>query len=68
MTFKELEEIAKGKALPLLGRNQDGEAFILEGGSYIDGKCFKLTTAQNNGWCRIHLYHEDGRVEEMYER
>lgn len=64
MTFDEIEKMVSGKGLPICGKNEDDENVLIEKG---DG-CYKLTTAQHNGWTRINLYHRDGSIEEMYER
>lgn len=68
MTFRELEELTKGKVLPMLGENEDGEAVLIEKGCQDGQRFFKLTTAQHNDWCRVELVWEGGNIEEMYEK
>ena len=34
----------------------------------ISAKNDKLTTVQNNNWCRINCYYADGTIDETYER
>ena len=46
------------------GRNEHGENVIV-----MDGGEVKVTkTMQDNGWVRVTYEHQDGTVEETYER
>lgn len=46
------------------GKNKQDENIIVE-----DGERVKVTkTYQSNGWIRVTIEHDDGTVEELYER
>ena len=64
MTYKELQQLVKYHELPVCGKNEDGENVIVEHGNCY----FKVTTAQNNGWTRINVYHANGTTEETYQK
>ena len=68
MTFRELTELTKDHTLPIDATNENGEFVIIEAGSQDSNRYFRLTTAQNNGWCRINYFYEDGSYEELYEK
>lgn len=56
-------------SLPLAGRNSHGEAVVIERGSDRNlGSFYRVTTSQDNGWCRINTYYENGLQEETYHR
>lgn len=48
----------------LAGKNELQETVIVEEGE----KVRVIKTLQDNGWMRIRIEHEDGTVEELYER
>ncbi len=62
--FERLNTITADKQFPINGRNSRHENIIIERGD----RCFKITTSQTNGWCRVNYYYEDGTCEELYER
>ena len=66
--FRDLEKMTSGKNLPLIGKNEDNEVVIIEGGANDGGRFFRVTTAQHNDWCRINTYWEDGTIEETYRK
>lgn len=68
MNYKDLEKIINGRETPLMGNNQDGEVVIVEAGRDDNGPYYRTTTAQNNNWCRINTYYEEGSVTESFER
>lgn len=53
-----------GEKSSIAGQNENGEDVILEAGE----SSIKMTTFQFNTWIRINIYHEDGTVEELYEK
>lgn len=73
MTYIELKEMIKekekeGKFLPLSAENENGEYVVIEEGSCEGEHFYKLTIAQDNDWCRVEEYYEDGTITESYER
>lgn len=67
--YKEIHKIvmnaeAKGKSLPLNGKNENGEMVIVEG----NASCYRLTTVQKNDWLRINEYYPDGTTTETFEK
>ena len=63
--YQKLMAATAGKSFPIAGRNTHHENIIIERNG---NECFKITTAQANGWCRINYYYADGSSEELYER
>ena len=64
---KQIEE--SGEELPISAKNENGELVIIEERKDTDGNpYYKLTTVQNNNWCRINCYYADGTIDETYER
>lgn len=68
LTYRELDKVTAGKHLPVAGNNDNDEVVIIESGAGSEGRFFRLTTAQSNGWCRINTYYEDGDAEEAYRK
>nr|WP_325301863.1 hypothetical protein [uncultured Dysosmobacter sp.] len=68
MTYKEIKRLMEGRSLPVLAKNQDEEPVIIEEGRSEAGHFYRLTTAQNNNWCRINVYYEDGSTDEIYQK
>ena len=68
MNYQKLEELTKGKTLPLTTENENGELIIIEKGHNGDLEYFQLSTFQSNDWVRINRYYEDGSIDETYER
>lgn len=68
MSYEKIARIVGGKSLPMTGRNEYGEAVVVEGGLSSSRRFFRVTTAQSNGWCRINTYYEDGDSDETYRR
>ena len=71
MTYESIKNhIAEsGGELPLSAKNENGELVIIEERKDTDGNpYYKLTTVQNNNWCRINCYYADGTIDETYER
>ena len=70
MTYESIKNhIAEsGGELPLSAKNENGELVIIEE-RISDGISFyRLTTVQDNNWCRINCYYADGTIDETYER
>lgn len=67
-TFTYLKTITESKSLPLTTKNDDGENVIIEQGAESGESFFIVVTAQNNGWCRINTYWQDGTIEETYRK
>ena len=69
MTYKDLKKLTKNVSLPCAGTNADGESVIVAAGcDPVTGNFFQTTTAQENGWCRINRFYENGSTEEIYEK
>ena len=68
MNYQKLEEITKGKTLPLVAENDKGERIIIEKCNNGDLNYYQLNTFQKNDWVRINRYYEDGSFDETYER
>ena len=68
MNYQKLEEITKGKTLPLTAENEDKERVIIEKLHNGDMEYYQLSTFQGNGWVRINRYYEDGSIDETYEK
>jgi len=68
MDFKELQKITEGRQLPCGGTNEAGEPVVIEAGVNDGVRYFCTTVAQNNNWCRINYYYEDGSYDETYKR
>ncbi len=66
--FDELKKMTEGKNLPLMGKNEDNEVVIIEGGVSNEERFFRVTTVQHNDWCRINTYWEYGTIEETYKK
>ena len=66
--YDELVKMTDGKALPLVGKNEDNEVVIIEAGASEGDHFFRVTTVQHNDWCRINTYWESGTVEETYKK
>lgn len=68
MDYQKLEEITKGKTLPLNAENEDKERVVIEKLRNGDMKYYQLSTFQNNDWVRVNRYYEDGSFDETYEK
>ena len=71
MTYESIKNhIAESRGeLPLSAKNENGELVIIEERFSEEGNpYYKLTTVQNNNWCRINCYYADGTINETYER
>lgn len=68
MNYQKLEEMIKGKILPLTAKNEEGERVIIEKGHNGEEEYYKLSTFQSNDWVRINRYYKDGSIDETYER
>lgn len=68
MNYQKLEEMTKGKTLPLMAENEDGERVIIEKGNNGDLEYYQLSTFQSNDWVRINRYYIDGSIDETYDR
>lgn len=67
--YAEIAQLVGAKSLPLAGRNSHGEAVVIERGSDRNlGSFYRVTTSQDNGWCRINTYYENGDQEQTYRR
>lgn len=62
--YKSIKKAVGNRPLPLSAENENGEYVIIEGGE----NCYRVTTAQNNNWCRINEYYADGTITETFER
>jgi hypothetical protein len=47
------------------GSNENGESVVWEHGEH---GTIRTTTFQDNGWAVVHIWHDDGRVEELFEK
>ena len=68
MNYQKLEDVLRGKTLPLMAENESGERVIVEKGHNGDLEYYQLSTFQSNDWIRINCYYEDGSIDETYER
>ena len=68
MNYQELEEITKGKTLPLNAENENKERVVIEKLYNGDMKYYQLSTFQSNDWVRINCYYEDGSIDVTYEK
>ena len=69
-SYQDIEKIAYGRELPLMGTNADGECVLLSfGRTTADGtKSYVLDIFQDNGVTCSHVYWEDGIKEETFSR
>ena len=70
MTYESIKnQIAEsGEELPLSAKNENGEFVIIEERISDGIPFYRLTTVQDNNWCRINCYYADGTIDETYER
>ena len=70
MTYESIKNhIAEsGGELPLSAKNENGEFVIIEERISDGIPFYRLTTVQDNNWCRINCYYADGTIDETYER
>ena len=70
MTYESIKNhIAESRGeLPLWAKNENGELVIIEERISDGIPFYRLTTVQNNNWCRINCYYADGTINETYER
>ena len=70
MTYESIKNhIAESRGeLPLSAKNENGELVIIEERISDGIPFYRLTTVQNNNWCRINCYYADGTIDETYER
>ena len=70
MTYESIKNhIAESRGeLPLSAKNENGELVIIEERISDGIPFYRLTTVQNNNWCRINCYYADGTINETYER
>lgn len=68
--YEKIKGIISSKGLnpPLSAENEDGEYTIIEEGKDGCGHFYQITTAQNNDWCRVNRYYEDGTTTETFEK
>ena len=66
--FNELKRMTQDKVLPLICKNEDNEVVIIEYGITNGERFFRVTTVQDNDWCRINTYWESGTIEETYKK
>ena len=59
---------SKGLITPLSAENEEREYQIIEEGKDGCGHFYQITTAQNNDWCRVYRYYEDGTTTETFEK
>lgn len=50
--------------MPLAGKNEDNENILIS----INEHNITVQTFQNNGWLRTNIYHDDGTIEELYDK
>ena len=60
MTDWDIKNIVKGKRTTLSCENEYLENVIIEEGHDDEGHFYKLTTAQDNGWCKETRYYATG--------
>ena len=58
---------AKGKTLPCVGENSDGEVVVVSEGSECGEHYINLATAQHNNFMRNNVYWANGTTEEYFE-
>lgn len=68
MTYQEIATATASHQLPIAATNEHGENVTIEHRHFENKRCFKLTTAQHNGWCRIDCIYDDGLLETTYRR
>ena len=69
MHYKYIQEQTKNCCLPCAGINELGENVIISAGRDESlGNFYQSTTAQENGWCRINRFYENGSTEEFYKK
>jgi hypothetical protein len=68
MTYWDIKNIVKGTRAPLACENVHLENVIIEEGKDDEGHFYRLTTAQNNGWCKVTHYYETGTTTEEYTK
>ena len=70
MTYESIKNhIAESRGeLPLSAKNENGELVIIEERISDGIPFYRLTTVQDNNWCRINRYYADGTIDETYER
>lgn len=66
-SYREIAEALGMHGNICAGNDEDGNQVMFQWAKEF-GNCVKRTTFQDNGWAVIHYYHEDGTVEEMFER
>lgn len=67
-TYEEIKVQVKDCTLPTIGENENGEMVVVSAGKDDEGMYFKLTTMQENDWCRVEYFYETGIVTETYEK
>ncbi|MBQ1388409.1 MAG: hypothetical protein IIY78_02170 [Clostridia bacterium] len=70
MTYESIKNhIAESRGeLPLSAKNENGELVIIKKRNSDGIPFYRLTTVQDNNWCRINCYYADGTIDETYER
>lgn len=71
MDYETLKEMVTVDGKDWAGRvfeNEDKEIVIVSEGEDEDDKSMITQTYQKNGWTRTNIYHEDGTVEELYNK
>ena len=66
MTYQEIATATASHQLPMAATNEHGENVTIEHRHFENKRCFKLTTAQHNGWTRYNMIFENGNREEFY--
>ena len=69
-SFKDIVALVAEHELPVGGENEDGEFVMICQGRTEEGlgRSYQVETLQNNGWCRINTYWQDGTKDETYKR
>lgn len=68
MNYQKLEEMTKGKTLPLVAENEFNERVIIEKRNNGELEYYKVSTLQSNNWVRVNCYYKDGSTDETYKK
>lgn len=67
MNYRHIEKITRGRSLPLMREDSNGDPMIISKGSADGINFFKIEIPQDNGYTRKLYIYEDGTSEELYE-